>query len=328
MKKLFLYFTILVINLSLFADDTIISATNINELNHRIDIIQRDQTNYQIEKDLLKEAYSTNFQTVNIIITLVLGVFSVIGFFGLKNINKLADEYQNKLEKLKKIHSDFEEQIQKTSSMQKEIKVENKKIEEINTEQNMKITLLELENEINMLITKRNYSKAIDQIEVALKIDPNKCSLLDLYGFCLFKLQMFEKGIAIFEKSLAQDNSDTMAILNLLEAYLISGKLQKFSDLNMRSEELLESDIRFLPIYKYLQLLYKYVCGKPIVKDAITFKKELSNNLFECFEWDYADVKKYLLSKSTTLNKTALVDFINFLRNNNELTSSAKKNMS
>ena len=49
--------------------------------------IRRDELNYQIEKDLLKETYSSNLQTLNLVLTIVLGLFSIIGFLGIRDIH-------------------------------------------------------------------------------------------------------------------------------------------------------------------------------------------------------------------------------------------------
>jgi len=44
--------------------------------------VRRDQLNYRLEKDLLKEAYSSNLQIINGVLVFFLGVISLIGFFG------------------------------------------------------------------------------------------------------------------------------------------------------------------------------------------------------------------------------------------------------
>jgi hypothetical protein len=43
-------------------------ANELGELKNEVDRIQNNQLNYKIEKDLLKETYSTQFQTINAII--------------------------------------------------------------------------------------------------------------------------------------------------------------------------------------------------------------------------------------------------------------------
>src|SRR5437764_14025284 len=51
--------------------------------------VRRDQLNYQIERDLLKETYGSNLQTINLVLTIVLGAFAVIGYLGVRSIGTL-----------------------------------------------------------------------------------------------------------------------------------------------------------------------------------------------------------------------------------------------
>jgi len=56
------------------------TGNNFNYLEKQIQEIRRDQLNYKIEKDILKEVYSSNIATINLVITLILAVFGIIGF--------------------------------------------------------------------------------------------------------------------------------------------------------------------------------------------------------------------------------------------------------
>jgi hypothetical protein len=50
---------------------------------------RRDQLNYRIEKDLLKETFSSNYQTINIVLTIVLALFTVVGYLGIRDIGAI-----------------------------------------------------------------------------------------------------------------------------------------------------------------------------------------------------------------------------------------------
>ena len=52
----------------------------LKKLSDQVTEVRRDQLNYQIEKDLLKETYSSNMDTINIVIAIILAIFGIIGF--------------------------------------------------------------------------------------------------------------------------------------------------------------------------------------------------------------------------------------------------------
>lgn len=75
-----------------------VSKSELNKLKNEITEIRRDQLNYKIEKELMKEIYQSNFKTINILITSVLGLFGFLGFFGLRDISSLQKKYQDELD--------------------------------------------------------------------------------------------------------------------------------------------------------------------------------------------------------------------------------------
>jgi hypothetical protein len=89
-------------------NENVSNETRISALEVQLKEIRRDQLNYQIEKDLLKETYSTNLQSINTTLTIVLGLFSIIGFLGINNIQTIKKEYLSELEKLRQTTADFQ----------------------------------------------------------------------------------------------------------------------------------------------------------------------------------------------------------------------------
>ncbi|MDP2861618.1 MAG: hypothetical protein Q8N95_02375, partial [Desulfobacterales bacterium] len=73
--------------------------------------VRRDQLNYRIEKDLLKETYSSYIQMINIVITIILGVFTIIGFLGVRNISAINKKFQEELSGLKKLRVNYEQKF-------------------------------------------------------------------------------------------------------------------------------------------------------------------------------------------------------------------------
>lgn len=84
--------------------------------------VKRDELNYRMEKDLLKEAYASNLQTINTVITIVLGMFTVIGFLGVKSILQLQQAYRDKLDELSKLAAGFQAKFQEIETEQQKLK--------------------------------------------------------------------------------------------------------------------------------------------------------------------------------------------------------------
>jgi len=48
------------------------TSIEVQKLKDSVSEIRRDQLNYKIEKDLLKETFSSNYQTINIVLAIIL----------------------------------------------------------------------------------------------------------------------------------------------------------------------------------------------------------------------------------------------------------------
>ena len=67
------------------------------DLENKVKIIDTNQLNYKIEKDLLKETYSNNYEQINLIITIVLGIIALLGFLGLRDISSIKKNFNSEL---------------------------------------------------------------------------------------------------------------------------------------------------------------------------------------------------------------------------------------
>ena len=98
----------------------------IKRLEDDVKEIRRDQLNYQIERDLLKEAYATNLKTVDVLIALALGVITIVGgvlgFLGVRNIYALRKEYNDDLDALRRLKAGFEGDIERIKARETETK--------------------------------------------------------------------------------------------------------------------------------------------------------------------------------------------------------------
>jgi len=197
-----------------------------------VDLIRRDQLNYSIEKNLLKEAYSSNIQTIQIIISIALGVFTILGYLGLKNINQLRDSYTKELEELKKVKSDFEKQLQTLKEKYEEFQ---NKVDRINETQDHRLKLLELIEKVNEIIKTGQWRWALEHIAIGLEIDPQNLSLIAQQGECQGKLGELKKAIATWKKIIESSNADKStvirAVVNILEYLALENNKGEFDSL-------------------------------------------------------------------------------------------------
>lgn len=99
--RIFLLILAVISSPSFAVDSTAVMEKRLADLERKVHIIDVGQINYKIEKDLLKETYSNNYERINTVITFVLGLIGVIGFVGIKDIGSIKKEYESELKSLK-----------------------------------------------------------------------------------------------------------------------------------------------------------------------------------------------------------------------------------
>lgn len=113
-----------------------------SNLESNLKSVEKNQLNYKIEKDLLKETYSNNFERVNTVITIILGIVGLFGFFGIRDIGSIKKQYLTELEKLKTLQNDFTLKAAEFENEKVKFDSEINKIVLENQQQNSKIKLL------------------------------------------------------------------------------------------------------------------------------------------------------------------------------------------
>ena len=94
----------------------------LHQLEEQLQQVKTNQLNYKIEKDLLKETYSNNYSRIQTIITIVLGLLTVLGFLGINSITKTKKEYENELKEFKDLKAQLEKDYDKLKEKQKLLK--------------------------------------------------------------------------------------------------------------------------------------------------------------------------------------------------------------
>lgn len=316
-----LFLTLFLSNYSLATDSLIIENQKSNELErlqNEIKEIRRDQLNYKLEKDLLKETYSSNYTTVQIIISLILGIFAILGYLGIKGIISLKKEYDAELIKLKDIKSEFEVKLKELSTSQEIVKEQIITIDSLNEEQNKKIKLLEIKEKAGSLYSQKNYQRALDYVAIGLELSKDDVELLIYRAFSLLKLRNYAESIEAHKKVAALDSTNGGVIQNLAELFLMVGQFDNYNELIKSRSELFKSDnnalLTYFEAFKYFKQGNKFELRKIITE--FVEKEDLSINKNHIGNWDFVELYDSIKSIESSIDKTLFVNFTNYLKGN------------
>jgi tetratricopeptide (TPR) repeat protein len=295
--------------------DTTSMADKIARLDQSVSEIRRDQLNYSIERDLLKEAFSSNYQTINIVLAIILGVFTVVGFLGIRDISNTRAQYLDELNKLNDLRKDFEIKISKYQSEQDKVKEDYFAVLKTNEEQTRRIKVLELQEKVSTLMQQTNYQRALEYVFPALEMDPENQLLLRQKGMCLWRLSDLTGAITSFAKAVQLDPSDLAAVMNLSELFLITNRIDEFQALYAKNKmEIAKTQGPALTAY--FEILVAYQSNdlggmRNLMRDYFTSlqtDKELRAS------WDFADATKALSPKSDEPRGGLLIAFIDVVK--------------
>jgi tetratricopeptide (TPR) repeat protein len=226
-------------NYNLKNKDSIDISRKLYELEHKVQIIDNNQLNYKIEKDILKETYKNNYEQLNLIITIVLGIIGILGYLGIKDINSIKKEYLLELESLKDVQRNF---VTKSNEFDNEKEKFDNEISEIikqNEIQNRKIKIIELKEKTNNLMKERKLNDALSFINVTLDLSPKDIQVLNNKGRVLCRLNQLDESIKSFEKALEYNPKDESTLINLVECLFFANKIEKAKKLISSNQDLI-----------------------------------------------------------------------------------------
>ena len=292
---------------------------SVEVLSNEVKEIRRDQLNYKIEKDLLKEAYSSNLGSINLVITLILGtftvVFSVIGFLGLRSIEAVRREFKEELEKLRGVRAVFEEKL---PEIDKKLEVADKglaEINQVNKEQDKRLQLLEIQERSISLHRQGDYRRALEYIALGLEISSDDPILNNTKSLCLMRLgDLMEASVAI-EKVLEKEPENYPNISNLVEMYFVTGRREMALGLIESKRDGLVG-FRGDYILWYFEALNLF-----ILDDVVGLKKLLRNqpspspvDLGERIRgWEFSEVSPFLEAMRGNSSHSLMCVLISFL---------------
>lgn len=288
----------------------------LQRLKDNISEIRRDQLNYKIEKDLLRETFSSNYQTINIVLAIVLGIFTIIGVLGLRDIGAIRKDYLKEFDNLSNLRKDFEFEVKKFMGEQEKIKENYLEIIKTNEEQNKRIKVLELQEKISAAIKDQNYKQALAYVKVALELDPQNTGILYRKAWCHHKSNELQKAVGIYKKILELEPDNPSAIADLLELFLFLKQFENFNAFYEKNKLIIDTkggEIGLKTYYKILELyqLKKYDEMKVLLKECLQVMPKGKQKLFS---WDFNDVLKFIQPNPQDEGKNLLDIFISVVK--------------
>jgi len=223
--------------------------------------IERDQLNYKIEKDLLRETYSTQYQTIQLVLSIILGIFTVLGYLGYRSVDRLKKEYSDGLARLNLSRDASEKQLSNLAEALARADRKLGELQSVNTDQSRRIELLELKDNIATRIRDGQFYRAVEYADLALEIEPEDVEILSLKATGLSRLGRYPEVIPIFAAMLDRDPNLAVAAHNLAEYYLILGQHEEYDQLkNDRAPAHFPPD---KPLSLYFEILSAFLRNDP-----------------------------------------------------------------
>lgn len=290
----------------------------VTTLTNKVDEVKRDQNNYTIEKDLLKETYSNNFDRINLVLTALLGIFAVLTFFGIRDINSIKKEYKEELEKFRKLQLEIEAKSKEFDLSKKKYDEEITLILKQNEEQNKKIKILEIKDKIASLFKEKQYGSALEFCAVALEISPDDKALQFEKGKILGKLNRLGEAIEAYEKLLSVDNTHSGTIINVTELYLFLNQTEK-ADALIKTYPNYFKEGRELNLLDFFELIKKYhhndIAGmKEYAKTVIDKQNPATQKKYA--GWDFSDALTFSYYEPESEKKDVLRKILFYLNGN------------
>ena len=255
--------------------------------------IRRDQLNYKIEKDLLKETYSSNLETVNVVITLILGTFTVLAFFGIRSVGATRKEFRQELEQLREVRSRSEDRLREIEIQQNHSKERLEEIASINTDQNQRLKLLEILELAGSRINRKQYSHALDYITIGLDADPKNVALLRYREFCLLRLKRFDEAIETMEQTLELEPTNAEIALNLCEILRLMKRTERLFELEARYSGEINKRPHLSWLFEAIDL-YREKKDEELEVHIKNLLKSLPEKEHKHTDWEFDECREFL----------------------------------
>jgi TolB-like protein len=149
-----------------------------------------------------------------------------------------------------------------------------------------------------LIITGRSEKEALEQINIALKLDPNNPLIWALYGVVLLNLHMYDESIQAFNEALKIDPNYSFALVNISDALFLTGRSEEaFQNLRLYHKVLNMQDAvdvidrglkegDYIKTYKYLaESLEKLFYKSFWAPEEIALRYVLAGDKDKALEW-------------------------------------------
>jgi len=215
----------------------------LDDIEHKVKMIDANQLNYQIEKDLLKETYSDNYKLINLFVTIVLGIVAVFGYFGLRDVSKIKDKYESELNELRKVKDQFDQKSTEFDIKRKKIDKELAEIITVNQEQSQKIKFIELKEKGLSLYKNKDLSMSLEFVNAALSIQEFDTTCLHTKGRILIRLNQPQDALIAYRKAAEGNPEDSTSKYNYVECLYFVGQTEEAESFVAENKRLFESKL-------------------------------------------------------------------------------------
>lgn len=252
-----------------YSNDSLLIEERFNSLNRHFELetktlenqiteIRRDQLNYQIEKDLIRETYKANFDRINLAITFILGIFGILGFLGIRDINSIKKQFSSELDNLSNLRNTFQTKISELDAAKEKYDKVLADITQTNIDQNKKLQVIEIKEKINKCLRENEFTRAFEYCIVALELAPNDSFLLRTKAVIYNRLGKFDeqkKTLLLLKEMKLDDSSNN---LDLIEAHIFNCEVETAKNLIKEHEQEIQkkSDGK---LYTFLHVLISYI---------------------------------------------------------------------
>lgn len=284
---------VLTINYS-HSSDSLTIQRRIYELERDVKQINANQLNYRIEKDLLRETYSTSYDKINVLLTSVSAIFAIIAFFGLRSITATKKEYEQELSNLRNIKVEWESKLNKISKDLEKIVIEN------NT-QNDRIQFLDLKDKTRNLVKNEEYLLALDYANEALLLNGSDIDMLNIKARIQLRLNRVADAIETLKQAKSTSPNDSATIRNMIEFLYFANRIEEAERLISENNHLFEKDEdkKILEFFRIFGFFHSSESNKLLKYAQICIENDIVNgaehhNKKKLPTWDITEAEYFM----------------------------------
>lgn len=313
--------------LNITGNNTILSGAEISNLSWTISHIEENQKNIQIDMDILKEVYSVNTARLNTTFSRIMSaitalgvifsvVFGILAFFWWKDVSRLKDKFNDELNNLSIKSKEIEDKYIEIKTSEGSRESQLTAFLKENKEQENKIRTLELKEKMNSFLSKRRYEAALEYAILLENMNPEDLDIKWDKWFIYFRTGKYEDAIKGYETVLGKKTNDVDFILDILELYLISWNITKYTNLLKEKWSLLEWD-KYREHLKYFKIIKAYKEG-----NTDNLINEISNSIKDynettkknrLLDWSFTEIKTLLSKDDNSDKKIIMENFVNYI---------------